>query len=276
MKEAWEAIVRFVTNFVQGYGIAVITAIAVICVGLLVLTIVRRSVKKGSIKSRKLDNSAISFITALVSLLVYVLIFIIVLSILGFSTEGIITAFGSVALAISLGLQNTLSSLTNGIVLIFTKPFVAGDFVDIGGSSGTVKEIKLFSVKIVTTDNITVVIPNSTVLNSVLINYSKFPVRRLDLVIPVSYQSDIPTVKKVVMDIVSADARIHTTPEPFFRLTEYGASSLNFTLRVWTSTGDFWGVKFDLMETLIEEFRKHKLEIPFNQLDVHVRPTEVE
>ncbi len=276
MKEAWEAIVKFVTNFVQGYGIAIITAVAVICVGLLVLTIVRRSVKKGSIKSRKLDNSAISFITALVSLVVYVLIFIIVLSILGFSTEGIITAFGSVALAISLGLQNTLSSLTNGIVLIFTKPFVAGDFVDIGGSSGTVKEIKLFSVKIVTTDNITVVIPNSTVLNSVLINYSKFPVRRLDLVVPVSYNSDIATVKKVVMDIVNADGRIHTTPEPFFRLTEYGASSLNFTLRVWTTTGDFWAVKFDLMETIIEEFRKHKLEIPFDQLDVHVIPAEVE
>ena len=276
MKEAWQAIVKFATNFVQGYGIAIVTAIAVLCVGLVVLTVVRRSVKKGSMKSRKLDNSAISFITALVSLVVYIAIFVVIISILGFSTEGIVTAFGSVALAISLGLQNTLSSLTNGIVLIFTKPFVAGDFVDIGGNSGTVKEIKLFSVKIVTPDNITVVIPNSTVLGSVLINYSKLPLRRMDLVVPVSYSSDIAMVKKVVMDIVEADTRIQKDPAPFFRLTEYGASSLNFTLRVWVTTGDFWNVKFDIMETIVENFRKHNLEIPFDQLDVHVIPSEVQ
>ena len=274
MKEVWDEIVRFVTDFVQGYGVAIVTAIAVLCVGLLVRTIIRRAVKKGALKSRKLDNSAAAFITALVSLIVYVGLFVLIISILGFSTEGIITAFGSVALAISLGLQNTLSSLTNGIVLIFTKPFVAGDFVDIGGTSGTVKEIRLFSVKLVTVDNITVVVPNSTVLNSVLINYSKLPSRRLDIVVPVSYNSDIATVKKVVMDLVNADERIHKTPEPFFRLTEYGASSLNFTLRVWASGGDFWNVKFDLLEKLIEEFRKHGIEIPYNQLDVHVVPSK--
>ena len=274
MKEVWDEIVRFVTDFVQGYGVAIVTAIAVLCVGLLVHTIIRRAVKKGALKSRKLDNSAAAFITALVSLIVYVGLFVLIISILGFSAEGIITAFGSVALAISLGLQNTLSSLTNGIVLIFTKPFVAGDFVDIGGTSGTVKEIRLFSVKLVTVDNITVVVPNSTVLNSVLINYSKLPSRRLDIVVPVSYNSDIATVKKVVMDLVNADERIHKTPEPFFRLTEYGASSLNFTLRVWASGGDFWNVKFDLLEKLIEEFRKHGIEIPYNQLDVHVVPSK--
>ncbi len=274
MKEVWDEIVRFMTDFIQGYGVAIVTAIAVLCVGLLVHTIIRRAVKKGSLKSRKLDNSAAAFITALVSLIVYVALFVLIISILGFSAEGIITAFGSVALAISLGLQNTLSSLTNGIVLIFTKPFVAGDFVDIGGTSGTVKEIRLFSVKLVTADNITVVLPNSTVLNSVLINYSKLPSRRLDIVIPVGYDSDIATVKKVVMDLVSADERIQKTPEPFFRLTEYGASSLNFTLRVWVSGGDFWNVKFDLLENVVEVFRKHGIEIPYDQLDVHVVPSK--
>jgi small conductance mechanosensitive channel len=178
-------------------------------------------------------------------------------------------------LAVSLGLQTTLSSLTNGIVLIFTKPFVAGDYVDIGGAAGTVKEIKLFSVKIVTPDNITVIVPNSTVLSSVIINYSRLPIRRLDLVVPVSYGADIAKVKQVVLDIVNADARVQKNPEPFFRLTEYGASSLNFTLRVWTLTGEFWNVKFDVMEKIVEAFRANGLEIPFNQLDVHVMPTEV-
>ena len=276
MKEVFDAIVRFLKSFVSGYGIAIVTALAVLCVGLLIATIVRRAVKKSSVKNRKLDNSATGFITGLVSLVVYVVLFVAVLAVLGFSTEGIITAFGSVMLAVSLGLQNTLSSLTNGIVLIFTKPFVAGDYVEVGGSAGTVKEIKLFSVKIVTPDNITVVIPNSTVLNSVIVNYSRMPLRRLDLVVPVSYSTDIAKVKKVVMDIVAADARVQKLPEPFFRLTEYGASSLNFTLRVWTTTGDFWNVKFDIMEKIVEEFRVSGLEIPFDQLDVHVIPSEVQ
>lgn len=275
MEEVFAAILKFLNNFVSGYGIAIVTALAVLCVGLLLVTIVRRVVKKSSVKNRKLDNSASSFITGLVSLVAYVGLFVAVLAVLGFSTEGIVTAFGSVMLAVSLGLQTTLSSLTNGIVLIFTKPFVAGDYVDIGGAAGTVKEIKLFSVKIVTPDNITVIVPNSTVLSSVIINYSRLPIRRLDLVVPVSYGVDIAKVKQVVLDIVNADARVQKNPEPFFRLTEYGASSLNFTLRVWTLTGEFWNVKFDVMEKIVEAFRANGLEIPFNQLDVHVMPTEV-
>lgn len=275
MEEVFAAILKFLNNFVSGYGIAIVTALAVLCVGLLLVTIVRRVVKKSSVKNRKLDNSASSFITGLVSLVAYIGLFVAVLAVLGFSTEGIVTAFGSVMLAVSLGLQTTLSSLTNGIVLIFTKPFVAGDYVDIGGAAGTVKEIKLFSVKIVTPDNITVIVPNSTVLSSVIINYSRLPIRRLDLVVPVSYGVDIAKVKQVVLDIVNADARVQKNPEPFFRLTEYGASSLNFTLRVWTLTGEFWNVKFDVMEKIVEAFRANGLEIPFNQLDVHVMPTEV-
>ena len=275
MEEVFAAILKFLNNFVSGYGIAIVTALAVLCVGLLLVTIVRRVVKKSSVKNRNLDNSASSFITGLVSLVAYIGLFVAVLAVLGFSTEGIVTAFGSVMLAVSLGLQTTLSSLTNGIVLIFTKPFVAGDYVDIGGAAGTVKEIKLFSVKIVTPDNITVIVPNSTVLNSVIINYSRLPIRRLDLVVPVSYGVDIAKVKQVVLDIVNADARVQKNPEPFFRLTEYGASSLNFTLRVWTLTGEFWNVKFDVMEKIVEAFRANGLEIPFNQLDVHVMPTEV-
>ena len=275
MEEVFAAILKFLNNFVSGYGIAIVTALAVLCVGLLLVTIVRRAVKKSSVKNRKLDNSASSFITGLVSLVAYIGLFVAVLAVLGFSTEGIVTAFGSVMLAVSLGLQTTLSSLTNGIVLIFTKPFVAGDYVDIGGAAGTVKEIKLFSVKIVTPDNITVIVPNSTVLSSVIINYSRLPIRRLDLVVPVSYGVDIAKVKQVVLDIVNADARVQKNPEPFFRLTEYGASSLNFTLRVWTLTGEFWNVKFDVMEKIVEAFRANGLEIPFNQLDVHVMPTEV-
>lgn len=270
MEQFWESLKTALIDFLNNGGVKIVAAIAVLFVGLLLILIITRFVKKRSVKSRKLDNSAAGFITAIVSLVVYIGLFILIISILGFSPTGIIAAFSSVALAISLGLQNTLSSLTNGIVLIFTKPFKAGDFVDIGGTSGTIKEIKLFSVKLVTVENITVVIPNSTVLNSVIINYSKLPSRRIELTVPVSYSVDIDQVKDVINNIVKNDKRILEEPLPFFRLTEYGDSSLNFTLRVWTNSNVYWDVRFDLLETIIREFRKYNIDIPFNQLDVNI------
>ena len=235
------------------------------------IAVVTKAVQKNTMKSRKIDNAAASFVTSVVSLVAYVGLMLVIIGTLGFSTESIITAFSSVMLAIALGLQNTLASLANGILLIFTKPFQAGDYVDIGGTSGTVKEIKLFSVKIVTPDNLTIVIPNNTGFGSTIINYSKMPLRRIDIVLPVSYDVDVAKLKELVNGLIAKDTRIAKDPAPFFRLTEYGESSLNFTLRAWTNTSIYWDVRFDLMEGILEALRENGVEIPFNQLDVHVK-----
>ena len=269
--QVWESI----KGFFSGYGLTLVKALAVLVVGLLVILIVTGIVKKNSTKSRKIDNSAASFITSVVSIVAYVVLVILVIGALGFSTTGIISALSSVMLAIALGLQNTLASLANGILLIVTKPFQAGDFVEVAGTSGTVKEVNLFSVKIVTVDNLEVVVPNNTVFSSTIINYSKMPVRRVDLVLPVSYDVNVAQLKELVLAHIEKDARIVKDPAPFFRLTEYGASSLNFTLRVWVNAGDFWAVKLDLMEQLIDLTRENNIEIPFDQLDVHVINTAV-
>lgn len=276
MKELWEHLKNGLWTFFNGYGLTLVKALAIFVLGILVITIAVKAVKKSATKSRKIDNSATAFITSLVALVAYVILVLILIGTLGFSTAGIVSAFSAVVLAIGLGMQNTLSSLTNGIVLIFTKPFKAGDFVEIGGTSGTVKEIKLFSVKLITGDNVTVVIPNNTVLSSTIINYSRNPLRRLDIVVPVSYDAQVQEVKDVVNAVVDKDERIARNPAPFFRLTEYGASSLNFTLRVWTQSGDFWAVKFDLLENILDALRKAKIEIPYDQLDVHVIKTDKE
>ena len=270
MKEFWQEIKGLAWNFVSGYGKEIAMAIVILVLGLMVISILKNSVKKTSMKSRKIDNSAAAFITSIVSLIAYVALIVLIIGALGFSTSNIIAAFSSVMLAVALGLQNTLASLANGILLIFNKPFQAGDFVDVGGSSGTVKEVKLFTVKLITTDNLTVVIPNNTVFNSTIINYSKMPLRRMEIVLPVSYHTDVEQLKALVCAFVEKDARISKNPAPFFRLTEYGASSLNFTLRVWTKTGDFWNVRFDLLEGLLGLLRENGIEIPYNQLDVHV------
>lgn len=269
--ELWEQIKTALWEFFNGTGKAIAWALVILAVGLLLIAVVTKAVQKNTMKSRKIDNAAASFVTSVVSLVAYVGLMLVIIGTLGFSTESIITAFSSVMLAIALGLQNTLASLANGILLIFTKPFQAGDYVDIGGTSGTVKEIKLFSVKIVTPDNLTIVIPNNTVFGSTIINYSKMPLRRIDIVLPVSYDVDVAKLKELVNGLIAKDTRIAKDPAPFFRLTEYGESSLNFTLRAWTNTSIYWDVRFDLMEGILEVLRENGVEIPFNQLDVHVK-----
>ena len=270
MQEIWEQIKKVLWNFINGYGKTLALALVFLVVGLTLISILKKSVKRNTLKSRKIDNAAGAFVTSVTTLVAYVFLIVLIIATFGLSTSSLVTAFSSVVIAISLGLQDTLASLANGILLIFTKPFQAGDFVDIGGTSGTVKEIKLFSVKLTTTDNLTIIIPNNTVFGETITNYSKMPLRRLELVIPVHYDVDVKKIKTLINEIVGRDPRIAKEPAPFFRLTEYGASSLNFTLRVWTKVGDFWSVKFDLLETILEELRAKNIEIPYNQLDVHV------
>lgn len=274
MKELWQQIKAMTWEFVSGYGKEIALALVILTVGLLVIAFVKKAVKKNSTKSRKVDNSAAAFITSIVALVAYVVLILVIIASLGFSTSSIIAAFSSVMLAVALGLQNTLASLANGILLIFTKPFVAGDYVDIGGTSGTVKEIKLFSVKLVTPDNLTIVIPNNTVFSSTIINYSKMPLRRLDIVVPVTYKADVEEVKKLLLAMLEKDERVAKDPAPFCRLTEYGANGLNFTMRAWVNAGQYWDVRFDLLEGVLAELRKNDIEIPYTQIDVHVKKSE--
>ncbi|MBE5739916.1 MAG: mechanosensitive ion channel [Clostridiales bacterium] len=272
----WKQIKSWAKGFLGGYGLVIAKALVVFVLGLLIVSIIKKLVKKNSTKSRKIDNSAASFITSIVALIAYLILIVVFISSLGFSTTGIIASLSSIMLAIALGLQNTLASLANGILLIFTKPFQAGDFVDINGTSGTVKEIKLFSVKLVTPDNLTVVIPNNTVFGSTIINYSKMPARRLDIAVSVAYGTDVDKVKELVNEYVAKDERVKKEPAHFFRLTEWGASSLDFTLRVWVDAADYWNVRFDLLEGLLKLLDENGIEIPFNQLDVHVRKVDEE
>ena len=271
MKKLLEQAEKALVSFVNGYGKVLIVALVVFVVGLLLIAIVKKAVKKTSTKSRSVDNAAASFITSIVALVAYVVLLIVMIAALGFSTEGIIAALSSVMLAVALGLQGTLASLANGILLIFTKPFQAGDFVDIGGTCGTVKEVKLFCVKIVTGDNLTVVIPNNTVFGSTIINYSKMPLRRIDLLFSVTYGTDIKKVKQLLLDHVAKDERVEKNPAPFCRLTEYGDSGLNITLRVWAPASEYWNVRLDYLEDVLELFAENGIEVPYNTIDVNVR-----
>lgn len=265
-----EAVKQFFTGFLQGGGLSLVKALAFLVVGLIVVRLVVAFVRSLTIKNRSLDNSASTFITSLVKVVLYILLAIWVLGTAGVDTASLVAAFAAVALAISLGLQDTLSGLTNGILIIFTKPFKQGDYVSVNGTEGTVKEIRLFNTKLTTPDNLDIIIPNSTILGSNLTNYSAMPLRRIDIDLPMSYSSDVETVKSVVLGYIAADERIVDIPAPMCRLKEYGDSAIIFTVRAWVDNSHFWDVKFDLLEGLFTILKEKGLEIPFNQMDVHL------
>lgn len=219
---------------------------------------------------RKLDKSVATFLNSFVNFTLYVLLIIITASIIGIPSTSIITLLGSAGIAIGLALQGGLSNIAGGLIVLIFKPFKVGDFIDTHTDCGTVKSITLFYTTLLTPDNRIVNIPNGNLANQTSINYSKEGIRRLDINVDVSYNNDVNTVKKVLTKIVSQDNRIIKDKDIFVRMTEYKESSMVYTIRVWLKNEDYWSTKFDLLEKIKYEFDKEKIQIPYNQLDVHI------
>ena len=204
-------------------------------------------------------------------MVLYVVLVIVLVSSLGFSTAGIIAAFSAVALAIALALKDSLASLANGVIIIFTKPFKKGDYIAIGGLDGLVQDIRLFNTKILTYSNEEIIVPNSEVLGSKLINYSAMPLRRVVFDVPVPYGVDVTEVKAMLLDAVAAYKYTVTTPAPSVVLADYGESTLKFSVRAWGLTENYWDLYYDLREIALNTLTEHGIEKPFNRLEVKLR-----
>ena len=192
------------TSFVQNTGLAIVRTIAFLVLGIIIVKIVQNIARATTYKSRRLDQSAATFIVSLITVVLYIALIIVLVSSLGFSTAGIIAAFSAVALAVALALKDSLASLANGVIIIFTKPFKKGDYVEINGTDGLVQDIRLFNTKILTYDNVEVIIPNSEILSSDMINYSAMPVRRVVIDIPLPYAVNIQDVKEILLNCTAS------------------------------------------------------------------------
>ena len=190
---------------------------------------------------------------------------------LGVPLTSMVTVLGSAGLAIGLALQGGLSNIAGGIIILLFKPFTVGDFIDTHVDSGTVRGISLFYTTLVTPDNKIISIPNGNLANQTTVNYSKETTRRLDIDVSVSYKNDILEVKKILNSTLGKEKRIIKDKDVFVALTNYAASSLTYTIRVWVNSGDYFNVKFDLLEKIKEQFDEKNIEIPYNQLDVHIQ-----
>lgn len=251
------------------YVIDFIIAIAIFIVGKFVAKLIRSATKK-ILKHKKFDDTVISFLASLIYGLVIMVAFIAAISHLGFNTTSLVAILGAAGLAIGLALQGSLSNFASGILLISLRPFKSGDFVEIAGTAGVVEEVHVFSTQLKTGDNKTVIIPNGAITGGTITNYSAKPTRRIDLVIGVGYNADLKQSKQILHDVVSSHALVLKDQAITIGVSELADNSVNFVVRPWVKTSDYWPVHFDLLETIKVEFDKAGIEIPFPQLSVHV------
>lgn len=221
-------------------------------------------------RKRNIDATLTSFSEAFVDISLKILLVITLMSYVGFDIAGLAALIASAGLAVGLALQGSLSNFAGGVIILLLRPFRVGDFIEAAGYTGTVEKITVFYTHLVTPDNKEILIPNGTLANGSLINYSSKDTRRVDLVFGVGYDDDIIKVKNVLWDIINKNPLILKNPEAFVGISEHGASSVNFTVRVWCNKEDYWTIYFDLLEQVKLRFDHEKISIPYPQMDVHL------
>ena len=247
-----------------------LSAVLVFLICLIVIRILMKAVDKILAKSTKLDGTLKGFVRSAANILLWILAIIIVANALGINTTSLVALVSVVGLALSLSVQNILSNLFSGLTLLITKPFAAGDFVEVAGKSGVIKTVGLFYTQLDTLDNVAVSIPNSDVTASSVNNYSREPLRRVDRTFTVSYDNSTEQVKAAVLAAVAKDERILTDPAPFVRLLDYKGSTVEYVVRVWCKGADYWDVYFDLNENVRESFAENGVAFSYEHVNVHV------
>ena len=256
-------------EFATGLFINIISATVVLVAGIWAAKLIKKLVV--SIMGKKeIEPMLISFASSITYIALIAFVIIAALGQLGIQTTSFIAIIGAAGLAIGLSLQASLSNFASGVMIIFFRPFKVGDFVEAGGVSGVVEGIQIFSTQMRTGDNKAIIVPNSSITNSNITNYSAKDERRVDLVFGIGYDDDIKQAKKVLQDIVKKEKRILKDPEPVIAVSELADSSVNFVVRPWVKTGDYWGVYFDLTEAVKLRFDKEGISIPYPQQDVHM------
>jgi len=256
------------TSYLIPWGIRVGFALLIFIGGRIVVSIIGGIVKKLLITA-KMDEILVNFISAIVRWLLYLFVIIAALSQLGINTTSLIALIGAAGLAVALSLKDSMQNFAAGVMLLVFRPFKQGDYVEAGGTSGTVKEINIFSSTLRTPDNKQVIIPNGKIYSDVITNFSATGTRRIDMVFGISYEDDILRAKGIIEDTLNADNRILKDPEYVIAVGELADSSVNFYVRPWVATSNYWDVYFDLTEKIKLEFDKNEISIPFPQMDVH-------
>lgn len=238
-------------------------ALVVLVVGWMAAGMVARTVRNRVNATPRIDPTLGNFFASMVKWAILAIVLVAVMGIFGIPATSLVAILGAASLAIGLALQGTLSDLSAGVMLIIFRPYKLGQFVDIGGTAGTVKDISMFTTEMATPDNVQIIVPNSQAWGTVITNYSAHETRRVDLVFGIDYGDSSDAAMQVILDIAGADERVMGDPAPWVRVTNLGDSSVDITARLWCQAADYWDVKFDLTKQVKEAFDAKGISIPY-------------
>ena len=267
IKGMWNRFTSSIINYLPDLGGALVITVIGIIISLIAVSLTRKAMQR-----KKVDPSLIAFITRCVRLLIYAFTLLAAMSALHISITGIVAFFSAAAAAVALALKDRLNDIASGIVILFTKPFVTGDFIEFDKYSGFVQKIGLMHTDILTYDGTNVIIPNSVISNAEVNNYTTHPQIRVNITVPVPYDADIKQVQQILAEVIEDTDHVlddESYPKTV-RLEKFGDSALEFSVRCYCEYKDYWTVFYALMEGIKNALDQNKIAIPYNQLDVHV------
>lgn len=266
----WQTIKNFFTDNVW----KIVGFFGALIIGIIVVKLLLNMTKKIMGKT-KMEKVAQSFLYAVIKFCLYLVLILVLLSIIGVSLSGVLTAISALLLAVGMALQSNIANLANGIIIVSSHMFKKGDYIIVNGVEGSIEEINFLFTTIMTTDNKKITIPNSTIINNSVVNSGANKTRRIDFTFGVAYESDVEQVKKIVIDVMMSDGRVLLDPPPFCRLKYLQESSIDFFANCWVDKEDYWDVYYYVIENVYNEFKRHGISIPYNQIEVRERKDKV-
>ena len=268
-----EQVSQMMDTYIIPWGIKIVIAIIIYIVGKIIVGILVNFLGKVMDRS-EYDDMLTNFIKAIAKAILMLLVIIAALDQLGINTTSLAAILAAAGLAIGLSLTGSLQNFASGVMLLVFRPFKAGDFIEAGGASGVVKSISIFTTIMTSGDNKEIIVPNGAIYGGNIINYSAKETRRVDMVVGIGYDSDFKKAKQILKEMLAADERILKEPAPTVAVAELAESSVNFVVRPWVATADFWAVKFDFNEAVKLRFDAEGISIPYPQMDVHVHKND--
>ncbi|MEA1989525.1 MAG: mechanosensitive ion channel [Pseudomonadota bacterium] len=261
-------------DYAMPWAIKIVMAIAIFVIGRWVVKVIVNLVKKLLGRSESMDEMLINFLGSIVNAILLLFVIIAALDQLGVDTSSLVALIAAAGLAIGLALQGSMQNFAAGVMIIVFKPFKSGDFIEAGGVSGVVEKVQIFSTTMRTGDNKEVIVPNGGIYGGAITNFSARDTRRVDMVFGIGYDDDIRKAKEILEGLVAADERILKDPAPVVALSELADSSVNFIVRPWVNSGDYWAVMWDMNEKVKTSFDEAGISIPYPQMDVHLHKQE--
>lgn len=259
---------NLLNTYAMPFGIKILTALAIFIIGKMIVNIITK-VLRSVLNRSKMDEILVNFISSIARSILLLFVIIAALDQLGVDTTSFIALLGAAGLAIGLALQSSLQNFAAGVMLIIFRPFKTGDFIEAAGVSGVIETISIFSTIIRTGDNKEVIVPNGNIYSGTIINYSARDTRRIDMVFGIGYDDDMKKAKQIMHKVIDGDKRILKDPAPVIAVAELADSSVNFVVRPWVKSEDYWAVNFDLNEQIKQAFDDNGISIPYPQMDIH-------